>query len=119
MLLPLGMKRLELIELPGHVGLMALGQPWMTEAHFADLITACELGIDLSPDEDIYHLCITGRDMLINRATDFEEMRQVIGRIVQWVAAQSNYRIHDAVTKRLKRLNEQERISRNRDGSDL
>lgn len=113
------MKRLELIELPGHVGLMALGQPWMTEAHFADLVTACELGIDLAQDDEIRQLCVTGRDMLMNRVTDFDEMRQIIGRVVQWVATQPNHRIYDAVTKRLKRLNEQERISRNRDGSDL
>lgn len=110
-LLPLGMKRLELIELPGHVGLMALGQSWMTDEHFADLVTACELGIDLAIDDETRKLCIAGRNMLLDGGSDFEEMRQVIGKIVQWVATQSNYRIHDAVTKRLKRLNEQERIS--------
>lgn len=104
------MKRLELIEMPGHVGLMALGQPWMTEAHFADLITACELGIDLAKDEEMRQLCVTGRDMLLNRVTDFEEMRQVIGQVVQWVATQPNHRIYDAVIKRLNRIDEQKRI---------
>lgn len=113
------MKRLELIELPGHVGLMALGQPWMTEAHFADLVTACELGIDLAEDDEIRQLCVTGRNMLFNRVASFDEMRHVIGQVVQWVATQPNHRIYDAVTKRLKVINEQERISRNGDGHNL
>lgn len=113
------MKRLELIELPGHVGLMALGQSWMTDAHFADLMSACELGIELAKDDDVRDLCMTGRAMLLGKDINIDEMKQVIGQVVQWVATQPNHRIYDAVTKRLKALNEQERISGHGGGSDL
>jgi hypothetical protein len=106
------MKRLNLIEVPGHVALLALGHPWMTDEHLADLWTACTLGMDLSDeDEAIKQLSITGRDLLINKSTDYQTMKHVIGTVIQWVSTQPNRRIHDAVTRRLKELNEQERIS--------
>lgn len=113
------MKRHELFELPGHIGLLALGQPWMTEAHLADLLTACQLGIDIATDDDMRQLCILGRDMLINRVADIEQIRHVVGQVVQWVSTQPNQKIYDAAKRRLREVNEQERILRNRDRCDL
>lgn len=105
------MKRLDLIEVPGHVALLALGQPWMTEEHFADLWTACQIGIDIADeDSNIRELAHQGKAMLVDKSDDYESMKQVIGTVVQWISTQPNRRIHDAVTKRLKELNEQERI---------
>lgn len=106
------MKRLELIEWPGHVALMALGTEWMSEEHWADLATACRLCADLATDEAIHTLAQRGLDLLADEASDIDEMKRVIGQIVQWVALQPNRSIHDATIKRLRELDEQERISK-------
>lgn len=101
-LLPLGMKRLDLIEMPGHVALTALGQAWMNDSHYADLLTALYLGLDLSePESDIHALSLQGIDLINNKSTDFNEMKNVIGTVVQWVATQPNKNIYQAVSKRL------------------
>lgn len=106
------MKRLELIEWPGHVALMALGTDWMSEAHWADLATACRLCADLATDDAVKSLAQRGLDLLADESSDITEMKQVIGQIVQWVALQPNRNIHDAALKRLRELDEQERISK-------
>lgn len=109
------MKRLELIEIPGHVGLLALGQDWMTVGHYADLMTACCLAYDLSQgtDDRIHGLSSRGIEMLESNSTNYDEMRDVIGTVVQWIATQPNVKIYNATLKRLKRLDEQERVSGN------
>lgn len=99
------MKRLELIELPGHVGLIALGQPWMTDEHIADLLVACQIGCDLAQQEDEIHTMATeGKHLLLSGSTDYDTMRQTIGAVVQWVATQPNRKIHDVVTRNLKKM---------------
>lgn len=105
------MKRLDLIEVPGHVALLALGQDWMTDAHIADLWTACQIGIDIADnDSNIRDLAQQGKHLLIEKSDDYESMKQIIGTVIQWISTQPNRRIHDAVTKRLRELNEQERV---------
>lgn len=99
------MKRLDLIELPGHVGLVALGQPWMTDEHMADLLVACQIGCDLAdPADDIHAMATEGKALLLANSTNYDTMRQIIGHVVQWVAKQPNRRIHDAVTRHLKKM---------------
>lgn len=100
--LPLGIKRLDLIEMPGHVALLALGQDWLTDSHYADLFSSCYLGLDLSePDSRIHQLAKQGIQLLTDRSTDHELMRSVIGTVLQWVATQPNVKIHNAVCNRL------------------
>jgi hypothetical protein len=97
------MKRLELIEMPGHVGLMALGQDWMTERHYYDLMTACCLGYDMSqPGDEIHELSLRGTELLTSKSTNYDEMRSVIGTVVQWIATQPNQKIWNATMRRLK-----------------
>ncbi len=121
-LLPLGMKRLDLFEFPKHAALLALGQPWMTGDHLADLLSACELGMELGQSEpEIHTLALQGMrflldnvdrsDMTIKPVAHLEEMRHVLGQVVQWITYQPNRAVHDAVVKRLKELNESERVS--------
>lgn len=105
------MKRLELIEIPGHVGLLALGQDWMTVEHYADLMTACCLSYDLSGKENaIRELAQRGIEMLEANSSDYEELRRVIGTLIQWLSTQSNVKIYNATQQRLKKLDEQERL---------
>lgn len=116
------MKRLNLFELPKHIALIALGQDWMTQDHTAELISACELGMDLGKsDPAVFDLAHNGlqmllrhvdpNDMTIKHIANLEEMRHVIGSVVQWIAHQPNRAVHDAVIKRLRELNEPKRIS--------
>lgn len=120
MVLPLGMKRVELIEIPGHVGLLALGQPWMTVEHYADLMTACCLANDLSEkDARIRELSQRGVSMLVNNTRDYDELRHVIGTLIQWLSTQSNVKIYNATKQRLKKLDEQERLLARSGENDL
>jgi len=96
-LLPLGMKRLQHIEWPGHAALLALGQSWITEDHLADLMVACQIAIDLTPSDDPLH--------------QSAELRDHLGPIIQWIVTQPNRLIHDVAIKRLKEINEPKRLS--------
>lgn len=116
------MKRLTLFEFPKHAALLALGQPWMTSDHLAELLSACELAMELGRgDPQVHDYALRGlnfllenvdrSDMTIKPVANLEEMRHVIGEVVQWIAYQPNRSVHDAVVKRLKELNESERVS--------
>lgn len=86
----------------------------MTDAHWADLMTVCKLGLDLAGDDEyIRELSVIGNDMLMERVAEVEEMRQVLGTLVQWVSKQPNTKIYASVQKRLRELDEQERLSGN------
>ena len=114
------MKRLQLIEFPCHVGLIGLGQPWMTEAHFADLMTGCFLAHDLSQDHPaIRRLSIDGINLLKARSDDYDSIRSIVGTLVQWLTTQSNVKIYNAVSTRLHNLDEQERVPEYSRGCDL
>lgn len=106
--LPLGMKRLQYMELPGHVALMALKQDWWTIEHYADLKTTCLLCCDLAqPDDHIKSLAQRGLHMLEDIDNhDVNEIRQVIGTAVQWLAAQPNTKIYKATVARMEKKNE-------------
>lgn len=116
------MKRLNLFEFPKHAALIALGQPWLTADHLADLLSACDLGMDLGHgDERIFSLASTAReflvagvesgDMALQNADNLDQIRRTLGEVVQWISNQPNRAVHDAVIKRLRALNEQERVS--------
>lgn len=106
--------------MPGHVGLMALGQPWMNEGHYADLVTGCCLTMDLSEaNSEIHQLARQGYDMLVARSTEFDAMKQIIGTVIQWLATQPNTKIHRAAVKRLRDFDEQRRVSGDSQGSYL
>lgn len=116
------MKRLNLFELPKHAALLSLGQPWMTSDHLAELLSSCELALELGRDNPRIHECaliglnllldhVDQSDMTIKHVANLEEMRHVIGEVVQWIAHQPNRAVHDAVVKRLKEMNEPERVS--------
>lgn len=109
-LLPLGIKRLNYLEWPGHVALMALGQPWMTEEHLADLAVACQIGIDLAPPDDpIHQAAKEGKARLFRRELD--GLTPIIGPVIQWITYQPNKAIHDATKRRLDELYESQAIS--------
>ena len=112
MLLPLGMKRPEIFELPGHIALALLGHPDFNESHRADLAVACYLGCDLSQDDPtINELANNGLQLLQSNSNDYDLMRYTIGTVLQWINTQPNRRVHDASMRRLKEYDEQKRVS--------
>lgn len=100
-----------MFELPNHISLLALGQSWCTDAHYADLAATCHLAVDISDDPQITELAQRGLQMLVDRNDDHEEVRQVIGTVLQWVGQQPNSSIYNAALSRLKALNESTRLS--------
>jgi hypothetical protein len=95
-IMPLNIKRLEMLELPGHIALVALDKPWLTKCHLADLgahvaITGCvahELG-----DEKMQELAQRAADLLGDLSTpplQVDELRSVVGITLQWLSQQSN-----------------------------
>lgn len=114
------MKRVELVEVPGQVALMALGQPWMTPAHLADILTACYLGLDLSNENDeIHQLSQRAIGMIDSIDNNMDELKHIVGTIIQWIGTQPNVRIYNATVNRLRKLDEQERLSRLSTENDL
>lgn len=79
----------------------------MNESHRADLIVACQLGIDLGNDR-IRELASRGLAMLQQGSSGHDQMRHDIGTVLQWIGTQPNRHVHDAVMRRLKRLDSSE-----------
>lgn len=100
-----------MFELPNHISLVALGQPWCNDSHYADLVATCHLANDISDDPEITELAQRGLQMLLERHDGYDEMRHVIGTVLQWVGQQPNSKIYTAALKRLKDIDESTRIS--------
>lgn len=94
--MPLNIKRLDMLELPGHIALLALDQPWLARKHIADLgahvaITGCvshEVG-----DEYIQRLAKRAADLLGDLSEppkEVAELRRIVGTTLQWLSFQSN-----------------------------
>ena len=83
----------------------------MTDAHVADLATACYLAIDIAEDQEIKRLAQRGLDMLLAKSDDYAEIKYAIGTVIQWLSTQSNSKIYNATIKRLKVFDEQAKLS--------
>lgn len=105
------MKRLNLIEMPGQIALLALGQPWITEAHMCDLMAAVDIGERISKDDTITALCLEGKRLLLDGSKDYDAIRKAIGPVIHWISQQPNRVIHDAALQRLKEYDESKRVS--------
>lgn len=106
--LPLGMKRLNLIELPGHIALLALDQPWLRPEHFADLGAHIRLTEELATrrnDSDMLLLIRRAKTLMQSmdgNKAEIAEFRRLIGISLPWVSIQPNAEIERAATKFLR-----------------
>lgn len=95
-LLPLGMKRLDLIELPGHIALLALDQPWCRPEHLADLGAHLRLAEELAArqkNEAIRALTRRAKELMQSMTDEpdsLAEFRRLVGMTLPWVSLQPN-----------------------------
>lgn len=103
--LPLGVKRLDLIELPGHIALLALGQPWCRPEHLADLGAHVRLAEELATrkgDENVLKIATRAKRMMQDMTgtpEEIAEFRRLVGATLPWVSMQPNGEIDRAARK--------------------
>lgn len=103
--LPLGIKRLDLIELPGHIALLALDQEWLRPEHLADLGAHIRLVEEIAGRRhDDAMVAIIGRAKSLMQTMDgspdeLAEFRKLVGASLPWVSRQPNLEIERAAKK--------------------
>lgn len=106
--LPLGIKRLDLIELPGHIALLALDQPWCLPDHYADLgahIRLAEIVAQSRKNDEIAKILGRAKHIMQswdNSPEEIAEFRKLIGVTLPWIAQQPNVEIERAALRCLK-----------------
>lgn len=103
--LPLGIKRLDLIELPGHIALLALDQPWLRPEHYADLGAHIRLVQELAErknDNAMLAVILRAKELMQTMTGDADELaefRRLVGASLPWVSRQPNAEIERAAKK--------------------
>tara|TARA_R110000868_G_scaffold20802_1_gene87418 strand:+ start:143 stop:466 length:324 start_codon:yes stop_codon:yes gene_type:complete len=99
------MKRLDLIELPGHIALLALDQPWLLSDHLADLgahIMMVEEVAGRRSDPAMQTIIQRAKELMQTMKGDPEELaefRQLVGVSLPWISRQPNFEIERAAKK--------------------
>lgn len=103
--LPLGMKRLDLIEMPGHVALLALDQAWCRPEHYADLGAHIRLAEELATrkqDQAVMQIVARAKRIMQDMTgtpEEIAEFRRLVGATLPWVSMQPNGEIDRAARK--------------------
>lgn len=106
--LPLNMKRLDLLELPGQVALLALDQPWLTDGHLADLAAHLSIAHSIAKqtkNDDIQRIAERAADLMSDPNADadtIKEVRRLVGVTLPWMSQQSNILIQKTTEKFLR-----------------
>jgi hypothetical protein len=93
------MKRLNYLELPGHIALLALDQEWLQPEHLADLGAHLRLAETLAErkgDADIATVARKAKQIMAgmnNEPGSVEEFRKLVGVTLPWVSRQNNIEI--------------------------
>lgn len=98
------MKRLDLIELPGHIALLALDQPWLMPEHFAILAAHIRLTEEVATRREepgIVEIARRARALMqeMETADQIAEFRRLVGPTLPWVSRQPNFEIERAAKK--------------------
>jgi hypothetical protein len=102
-LLPLGIKNPIKTELPALVGLEAIGKPWFSESHRADLLVIALVSQILAP-EGSYIYVVAGEliSFLQFDELKIDEIRPLVLDISAWLQVQPNGRVDAAIAALLK-----------------
>ena len=91
--------------MPGHIALLALGQPWCRPEHLADLGAHLRLTEELASrkgDEIIKAIATKAKRMMQNltgEPQELEEFKRLVGATLPWVSMQPNGEIDRVVRK--------------------
>lgn len=103
--LPLNMKRLDLIETPGHIALLALDQPWLLPDHYAILAAHIRLTEELAArkgSDEVGNLARRAKEIMSTMTDNpgaIAEFRKLVGATLPWVSQQPNVEIDRAARK--------------------
>lgn len=77
----------------------------MTDSHWADLFSVCELAMVIGKDDpDIYPRAASAKAMLLDGSADYDTLRTALGGLVSWIGQQPNRAIHDAAIDRIRAI---------------
>lgn len=99
------MKRLDLIELPGHIALLALDQPWCDARHLADIGAHIRLAEELATRKNepaVREIAVKAKEMMqtmTGTPEELAEFRKLVGATLPWVSRQPNAEIERAARK--------------------
>ena len=94
-----------MLELPGHVALQAIGQPWWCESHLADLKAHAVLAFFVAKrvhDEQVQDIAIKALEILSKQKFTKEDVTPLIGVTLEWLSNQSNKIIYQEVLEAMK-----------------
>lgn len=103
--MPLNTKKLDMLELPGHIALQAIGQPWWNEAHLADLKAHVVLAFLVArkvDNEQVQDIAIKALEILSKHEFTKEDVTPLLGVTLEWLSNQSNKLIYQEVLEAMK-----------------
>lgn len=98
--LPLGIKNRLQTELPALVALSAIGEPWFSGEHRADLLAVALVVGELAPAESLQAQCAAELQRLCEQVitmTDKVDIALNLAECLPWLQVQPNFRIERAL----------------------
>lgn len=104
--LPLGMKDRMRTELPALVALTAIGEPWFSADHQADLLAVAMVTRELAPPGSLESECAAELQRLCERSIALDDKAKIalnLAECLPWLQLQPNARIERAIARCLAR----------------
>lgn len=98
--LPLGIKNRVQTELPALVALTAIGQPWFSPSHQADLLAVALVSAELAPADSVQARCAGQLQRLCASAIVAEDRAEIalnLAACLPWLQQQANTRVQRAL----------------------
>jgi hypothetical protein len=98
--LPLGIKDKVKTELPALVALTAIGEPWFSEQHQADLLAVALVACELAPTGSLQAQCAAELQRLCEQLITAEDKVDIalnLAECLPWLQVQPNLRIERAL----------------------
>lgn len=98
--LPLGIKDRVKTELPALVALTAIGEPWFSDQHQADLLAVALVTSELAPPESPQEKCAAELQRLCSQAITMESKVDIalnLSECLPWLQVQSNTHVERAI----------------------
>lgn len=98
--LPLGIKDRVKTELPALVALTAVGEPWFSGQHQADLLAVALITSELAPEGSLQEQCAAELQRLCSQAITMDNKVDIalnLAECLPWLQVQSNSRVQRAI----------------------
>jgi hypothetical protein len=98
--LPLGIKNKFQTELPALVALMAIGEPWFSSEHQADLLAVALVVRELAPADSLQSQCSAELQRLCEQCINRDNKVEIalnLAECLPWLQVQPNHRVQRAL----------------------